>query len=385
MLNAKLMIMSRALRICSSVFLYLTLINRASAFQTDLDGQAQMARAAMLARRYPEAVEIYRRMAAELPEEPGIRFNLALALHSMGRYGESTQVLEKLRAAQGENPKFWFLLGEGYLKLGEPRKAIEPLHRASELDPSDANARLELASAWLENGAFEKSEALFRVLTDQHPELPKAWAGLSLSESGLAREKNAPAYAVRAAQSKDRLAALPESAEQHEMLARVFGEAGQQTEAIGELRAAAALDPENSHIQGALARSLVANRQFGEAAALLRILLAKEQDNSDWHFELGDALGELGNSREAIAHLERAVALAPGMLPAQAKLGEALLRSGSPAAAIPHLERAAPLDTDGSLHFQLATAYRRVGKPVLAAKAMARRAEIQSRAQANHN
>ena len=112
------MIMSRALRICSSVFLYLTLINRASAFQTDLDGQARMARAAMLARRYPEAVEIYRRMAAELPEEPGIRFNLALALHSMGRYGESTQVLEELRVAQGDNRKFWFLLGEGYLKLG---------------------------------------------------------------------------------------------------------------------------------------------------------------------------------------------------------------------------------------------------------------------------
>src|SRR5262249_40517113 len=93
--------------------------------------------------------------------------------------------------------------------------------------------------------------------------------------------------------------------------------------------------------------------------------------------ELGDALFSLGRDEEAIRHLQTAVELAPELLPAQAKLGQALLLAGNPDAALPHLELAAPLDTDGSIHFQLSTAYRRTGKTELAARALARRSEIE--------
>jgi predicted Zn-dependent protease len=82
--------------------------------------------------------------------------------------------------------------------------------------------------------------------------------------------------------------------------------------------------------------------------------------------------------------LQTAVELAPELLPAQAKLGQALLLTGNPAAAIPHLELAAPLDVDGSIHFQLATAYRRTGKTELATRTLARRREIEASRSSSH-
>lgn len=67
------------------------------------------------------------------------------------------------------------------------------------------------------------------------------------------------------------------------------------------------------------------------------------------------------------------------MLPAQASLARALLQSGRAAEALPHVTAALPLDTDGSLHFQLARAYQSSGQAEAAKAAMAKYQEIQAR------
>lgn len=344
------------------------------AYFGDLAEDAQQAKAAMLAQRYSEAAGIYRRMAAQMPGEPGIRFNLALALHQAGEFQESTRILESMPASKRNNPQYWFLLGEGYLNLGDPEKAVRPLEEAARIEPENADTQIELASALLESGQFAKSEECFRALSQGRPDAPEIWAGLALSQRGLGRPREA-------ANSRARLASLPESAEKHEMLARIDLRTGQKALAVQDLQEAARLSPANPRIQSMLARALVANRQFEKAIAILRPLLARAPDNSGWLFDLGDALLQTGKPEEAIPALRRAVEISPGLLPAQAKLGEALLSSGSAEEAARHLEAASPMDRDGSIHFQLATAYRRIGRKELADKAMARRTEIQKSVQ----
>jgi len=237
---------------------------------SSLAEQAGQARQDMLAHRYEEAAPLYKRLAEALPGEPGLRFNLALALYSAGHYQDAVRELEAIRAAEQQNAKFWFVLGLGYLKLDQPLKAIDPLRRATALEPSNPDVRRELAEA------------------------------------------------------------------------------------------------------------LWSSREFEDAVPILQELVKSVPDHADWQFELGDALCATGREEEGRAHLERAVVIAPGLLPAQAKLGEALLHAGDPAAAIPHLELAESLDKDGSIHFQLAMAYRRTGKPELAARALARYKELQA-------
>src|SRR5262249_26321633 len=64
-------------------------------------------------------------------------------------------------------------------------------------------------------------------------------------------------------------------------------------------------------------------------------------------------------------------------------LGRAYLESGAAAKAIPALQAALETDTDGSLHFQLARAYRATGQPDLASAAVARFQELRKSSEAD--
>lgn len=97
---------------------------------------------------------------------------------------------------------------------------------------------------------------------------------------------------------------------------------------------------------------------------------------------MGDALFNLGRPEDSLTYLKKAVALSPGLLPAHAKLGEALLRTGDAAGAVAHLERAQSIDRDGSIHFQLAAAYRKTGNREAATSALQRQRELSEAARA---
>jgi tetratricopeptide (TPR) repeat protein len=138
-------------------------------FVADPTEQMEQAKQAMLAHRYDEAAAIYKGLIKVLPNEPGLRFNLALALHSSGQYREAVQELEAIQATEQENAKFWFLLGLGYLKLDQPRQAIEPLRHARELEPSNLDARQELVAALLDSGYRTQGIAELRELVILSP------------------------------------------------------------------------------------------------------------------------------------------------------------------------------------------------------------------------
>lgn len=439
---------------------------------------AENARKALLADRFDEAIGLYQRLAKVLPAEPGVRLNLAMALHSAGRYGESVAQLERVRVSQSGNARFWFLLGVGYLKLEQPRKAVESLDQAEHLDPSYLPGRIELAGALLESGSLGRAEAAFRELSKDEPGLPKAWQGLTVSRLELSREASdgldrlapkssfryalaalaaagqgnreqarslyrkslaatppAPwlelesaalsddtatgqeesrsaghplalaffrrqpervlelsshvrdpealywrsrAWAELARIAVERLACLPPSAEQHELLAVALQRAGRRAEAVAEWREACRLSASDQRLRGELARSLRLNRQYDEASTLLEELGRLDPTHAEWQFELGDCLVSQGHPEEALAHLARAVELRPGLLAAQALLGQVLLQSGDAQAAVAHLERSLSLDRDGSIHFQLANAYRSLGKLELSRQALARQKELQA-------
>ena len=449
----------------------------------DLGALAETARKALLADRFNEAIGLYRKLALALPAEPRMRLNLAMALHSAGRYRESVGELERLRDSQSANPRFWFLLGVGYLKLDQPVKAVAPLEQAVRLDPAYTPSRVELAGALLESGSLERAEAAFLALSKDTPGLPKAWQGLAIARLELSREvsnqldhlapdssfryalsalaeagqgnleqaralyrkaalatprapwielemdalaggnRHAPesggdgdaahplqaafalgqfervlelsaggrgkrdpealywrsrAYAELARIAVQRLSSLPPSPEQHELLALALQRAGRRSDAVAEWREASRVSPSDRRIRSELARSLRLNRQYDEAADLLQELVRLEPDRAEWQFELGDCLLGQGHPPEqALAHLSRAVELRPDALAYRALLGQVLLQSGNPRAAVVQLEQASPLDRDGSIHFQLANAYRSLGKPELARRALARQEELQ--------
>lgn len=87
------------------------------------------------ARRFPEAVTLYRKALELDPSDTGSRNDLGLALHYAGN---SQQGIEVLRAGADAAPDFqriWLSLGFVAAQAGQTEQAREALTRAQTLDP----------------------------------------------------------------------------------------------------------------------------------------------------------------------------------------------------------------------------------------------------------
>src|SRR5437588_1100349 len=110
-----------------------------------LAAKSRIARQALAAGRYADAIRLYRDLVAALPDNPGLRFNLGLALEKAGQPAAAIPELTQATRAQPDFAPTWFLLGLAYQQLGKPHEAIAPLRKATSLDGSDSRAQLELA------------------------------------------------------------------------------------------------------------------------------------------------------------------------------------------------------------------------------------------------
>lgn len=443
--------------------------------------KSNTAHQALLDGHYEQAVKLYSDLVTELPDNPGLRLNLGLALEKAKQPAAAIPHLQYVTRAQPDGAPAWFLLGVAYQQLRQPERAIAPLRQAVRLDGSNRQALFELADAELTSGDFPGAARDFERLTRARPEMAQAWQGASLSysrwseeiaaqlqrtapQSGYAkalaakaqlamrhfgialslyrqalqllpptprlheacagiyrqtghadwaaieerrerqlvlsgcanqspgcayvkrdykailesREKNietsywqALAVAQLSEECLNRLARLPPSSAQHEVLAEAHQRKGERLEAVVEWRRALALAPADHRLQGRLAESLYRARIYPEAEQRLARLTAAEPENSEWQYLLGSVLLDEELPEEALAPLEKAVRLQPGLLPAENSLGRAYLNTGRAREAIVHLENARPLD-DGSLSFALSSAYRKVGRLDDARAALAR-------------
>jgi tetratricopeptide (TPR) repeat protein len=233
---------------------------------------------------------------------------------------------------------------------------------------ADARARELLRTAIAEHRAGRHRESLaaaeeaLRLSAD----LPGALVFVGANHLALGNPQAAIAPLERA------LALLPGDRNARVFLAEARAREG---EARGQFRQAAEQWREAAAINPALRPRLVrALFQAADYAAVLEA--APEPDSAELHFLHGASLVNLQRPEEGIAALETALRLDPKLTPAHAAAGHAYLQLGNPRKAIPHLEAAAADDRDGSVHFQLAQAYRAAGDRERAAKAAARHREL---------
>jgi len=440
----------------------------------DLAAKAQQAKQAMAAARYDEAASLYGAIVRALPSEPGMQMNLGLALSMGGRVAEAIPHLQTALKLKPDLLPASLFLGAGYVELGQPGKAIEPLQKFVAAQPENHDARQMLADALLALERWGPAARHYGALVQQAPDDPKAWYGLERSYEGLSGqafetlERTAPdspylsllVAQAAIAQERDKSAfpLLRESiakktrpAEAHEALAQIYERAGhpdwaaverekakgipppdcrsaslecdfragryqQVLEAARPLRSpasrywtsraadvlareaferltalppspeaalvrvevlraqrryeqsqealvkAAATWPDDRRIRREQATLFVMARRYAEARPLLEELVKREPESGELNLLLGEVWVGSKEPAKAIPCLEKAVAANPDLLRARAALGRAYVEGGQAARAIAHLEAALPSDEDGSLHFQLARAYRETGQ-----------------------
>ena len=330
---------------------------------------------------------------------------LAGALMATGMFDDAAEQYRKLAAADANDSKAWFGLGNAYESL-ETRS----LERISKQDAKSPYAAALIAHSRLDQRQYRSAFFFFRQAEQKLPRLRGIHAGLAkvyqetghpewsaieekaeesvpppncatssaecyflqnrYLESAKAAAANvtapfsywgAKAYHQLALEAFARLSGLPESVELHSFKAQTFHRHGQETEAASEWRAALQLAPRNKRLEGELATSLFLAHDYNAAMLLVQELLRTDANSPDLNFMMGESLLRTEQPDKAVPYLETALRGNRKMLPADASLGLALAKLDRGGEAIPHLEKALALDDDGSLHYALARAYQQAG------------------------
>ena len=458
--------------------------------QTDsLALKSQRAKQFMAEGKFGEAIALYRELDQAVPNNPGLKLNLGMALHLAGRKREAIPELEAAVKLQPDLAPAWLFLGTARLQLGETTAAVKAFKTVLSLQPENREASQMLAEALSSLGRIEEAANQYQRLAEVYPESPQVWYGLGRtyeSLSGRAFERlqettpqssyslallgetrlreqqfssafflyrraleekpplrglhmalaeiyrqtghsewaeieekkesqdpppecisqtlecdflagrynelmvaaqgmNTPdsfywrsrAYNELALQAFTQLGQLPPSAELHELKAHIYNSQKRYAEAASEWREALKLSPADVEFQKQLAISLKLGEDYSAALPLFQALLRQQSSSAELNYLTGDTLLDLQRAEEAIPFLKRAVVHDAKSLAAHKSLARAELAAGKAMAAIPHLKLALPSDEDGSLHFQLAQAYRASGQPELAKKTLAEYQAIQ--------
>lgn len=287
-----------------------------------------------------------------------------------------------------ESGPFFALLAESRSQTSQRRAAFYFYRKALEKTPNLRGPRTALAAIYREEGHPEwalSEEAAEAKLGAPDCRLSKPECAFQSGDFKAAIRSAPPtalghywkikSYNALARQAFERLRALPESPEAYRWAAETHASNGRGPDAIAAWREALRLSPDNPSYTRELAAALLSEKQYAEAQTLVDALLAREPKARDVQHLQGDLYLQQQLAEKAVPFLEKA----GSSLPARASLARALIQAGRAAEALPHAEAVLPLDTDGSLQFQLARAYQAAGKTELAAAAMAKYQALQAK------
>ena len=170
----------------------------------------------------------------------------------------------------------------------------------------------------------------------------------------------------------------PNSAKLHVLLGDIYRQQKNVPEAEKEYRQALALDPEDTGALFGLALALLANRQTDEALSLAQAALNKHPDDPELNAVMGEILCARNEYAEAESFLKKSLNTKPEFVSrVHALLGNVYAKTNRTQEAIAELKLALDNDKDGSLHYQIARLYLKVGERELANQAFEASKRIQ--------
>lgn len=253
------------------------------------------ARSAISEGRYREALELYRKVIALLPDDAVVRFEYAQLLRDLNVGDEA---MKQAREVVRIDPNFV----EGHRLLGalefaasekDPSRldaAIGELEAARKLTPGDPSIAGPLARALLARG---KAAEASRVL-DEAGELPQPALARLAAEARAKSGRTKDAEGIYRALLEDN----PEDRETAAALIDLYENDDRLDDALELLGRLEKTDSENSAIPERITLDLARAGRFAEAEARARALAAKRPENRAIRRLLAQVLFEKGSSPE---------------------------------------------------------------------------------------
>jgi tetratricopeptide (TPR) repeat protein len=299
--------------------------------------------------RIQEAIPVFERLVSVRPEEEAARYNLALALHQLGRQGDAAGVLQPLLAIDKPKAEVLNLAAAIFEADHQTPQAVETLQRAIRLYPSEEGNYLDLADICLQHDS----------------------PGLALEILNSALRQMSP------------------SARLYAMRGVVHAQLGQLKEAEADFENALVREPLTSFARAGLSLALQRAGRDQEAISKMRHYVKDNPSDVRGLWMLAQLLMQAGASpgsaefQEALSALLRAIERDPAFSEARVLLGRLYLLSGETERAVEQLRRAVEQQPDNrTAIYQLATALRQVGQPEESRALLARvRALVQKEAE----
>jgi tetratricopeptide (TPR) repeat protein len=288
-------------------------------------------------------------------------------------------------------------LGAAYMEKHDYGASIAPLKRALELSPDLDAAHQLLGFALLAEGyAAEAIPHLERVgaqdaLGIAHLEAGQLTAAVAEFNAALAKRPNDPdllyylghASGLLSKSAIDTLIArFPDSARAHQALAENYLALRQMPQAEKEYLEAIRLRPDLPNLHLELGQVYANSAQWPKAESEFRAETKLQPGKAEGAYRLGAALLQQGKVHDALTELKRADDLQPDMSETLYSLGKAASLEGDTAAAERALLKVVDLEKNTSLaaqaHFLLAALYRKQGQPVKARHEMEEFQKLQS-------
>lgn len=294
-------------------------------------------------REYSFAAQAYRQAASRRPDSPVPLIRLGRTYLSQAWPERAQTALLRAHRFGGWTPELYLLMGDLYLAMGLEAEAMVQWRIALAGDPNLAEARLQLAWAYLRNGAWEEAATCFEdILSRWDPPHRERWLAAHYG-LGLLLAPQDPSAALHHLQ----IAAGSDEGELSRKAILLGADLQQFSPATDAAHAAALLGQAYARVE---AWSL-ARRMLAQAAAA-------EPDYAEARAYLGHVLDRLGQASRAEGELLEAVRLAPGEFLPRFLLGIYYRRYGRFEEAVLQFREALERDPDNAaLHVELGQAW----------------------------
>jgi tetratricopeptide (TPR) repeat protein len=172
----------------------------------------------------------------------------------------------------------------------------------------------------------------------------------------------------------------PNSARSHILLGDIYRQRERYDDAQKEYLKALDLSPNDAAALLGLATAYFDDANIARTIEITQKALAQSPDDPEINLLMGEALISQHNFPDSEPYLHKALKAKPQMLPhVHALLGEAYAADGKTEDALRELKLGVDSDQDGSIHYQLARLYGKLGDPAAAAAAIQQMKAIQQK------
>ncbi|MGB9418693.1 MAG: tetratricopeptide repeat protein [Acidobacteriaceae bacterium] len=311
------------------------------------------AQAAQQQNDIPAAIQKYREMIRLAPHLAAAYNNLGRLYFNQHDYGHASQTLAQGLKLNPDMPTASAMLGMSYLEIGQVDKAEEPLQTALRANPKDNVVQIALAKVFIRLGKYDAAVSVLKAYVGENPRnqeglylLGKTY--LQLSEDSLGKINQID----------------PNSVVAHEVAGEIDESMHNYDGALVEYKKAIDLAPDQPEPHVHMANTFWSISKWDSARTEFEAGLSHDPNNCTAHWKLGNTILEAnGEPGDALSHLNKAVELCPELMQARVDRARALIKTEKQDQALPDLllaEKESP--DEPSIHFLLASVYRKQGK-----------------------